>query len=126
MLAAGLTNTEIADRLVVTGHTAEKYVSELKVLFGARDRVDLVLRCRAETGEPAPSLPQEPTASAVPANRLGSIMGRHGHTSGRSLGRPGAFAVAAVLGACAALVVGIGALAPMTEASWCRQVKPNG
>ena len=51
MLADGLTNVEIADRLVVTLHTAEKYVSELKARFGARDRVDLVLRCIAGVGE---------------------------------------------------------------------------
>jgi DNA-binding NarL/FixJ family response regulator len=54
MLAEGLTNAEIADQLLVTNHTAEKYVSELKAWFGARDRVDLVLRCIAEVGEQAP------------------------------------------------------------------------
>lgn len=110
LLAAGLTNTEIADRLVVTSHTAEKYVSELKERCGARDRVDLVLRCRAELGEAAPRLPQEPAASAVPANRLRSTAGRDSHTGGRFPKRKYAFAVAAVLGACAALVVGIGVI----------------
>lgn len=110
MLAAGLTNTEIADRLVVTSHTAEKYVSELKAWFGARDRVDLVLRCRAEVGESAPPLAQEPAASAVPADRLSSIVGSDGRTGGRFLERQRAFVVAAILGACAGLVVGIGVL----------------
>jgi len=43
LLATGSSNDEIATCGVVTKHTAEKYVSELKQRVGARDRVELVL-----------------------------------------------------------------------------------
>ena len=45
-LAWGKTNQEIAEALPVSSHTAEKYVSELKQLLGARHRVELVDMCR--------------------------------------------------------------------------------
>lgn len=45
LLAQGKTNEEIAESLVVAKHTAENYVSDLKELIGARDRVDLVFEC---------------------------------------------------------------------------------
>jgi DNA-binding NarL/FixJ family response regulator len=46
LLAVGKTNIEIAQALSVSKHTAEKYVSDLKALLDARDRVELVLACR--------------------------------------------------------------------------------
>jgi DNA-binding NarL/FixJ family response regulator len=46
LLAAGKPNDEIACEAVLTLHTVEVYVSQLKELVGARDRVDLVLRGR--------------------------------------------------------------------------------
>jgi DNA-binding NarL/FixJ family response regulator len=46
--AQGHTNDEIAIELSLTKHTIEKYVSELKCLLGARDRVEVVLLCRGE------------------------------------------------------------------------------
>jgi DNA-binding NarL/FixJ family response regulator len=46
LLGEAKTNHEIADELTVTLHTSEKYVSELKRLLQARDRVDLVMRCQ--------------------------------------------------------------------------------
>jgi DNA-binding NarL/FixJ family response regulator len=45
LLADGKTNEEIAESLVVAKHTAENYVSDLKELIGARDRVDLAFKC---------------------------------------------------------------------------------
>jgi DNA-binding NarL/FixJ family response regulator len=45
-LAWGKTNIEIAAAMSVTPHTAEKYVSELYQLLGARHRVELVEMCR--------------------------------------------------------------------------------
>ncbi|MEO8539032.1 MAG: helix-turn-helix transcriptional regulator [bacterium] len=46
LLADGRTNDEIAESLVITRHTAEKYVSELKQLLEARDRVELAFKCK--------------------------------------------------------------------------------
>lgn len=46
LLADAKTNREIADAMTVSRHTAEKYVSELYRIFGARDRVQLVDMCR--------------------------------------------------------------------------------
>jgi len=51
LLAAGKSNDEIAAEQVIAKHTAEKYVSELKQLVGARDRVALVLWCQARVGD---------------------------------------------------------------------------
>lgn len=45
LLAAGKTNEEIADELVLAPHSVENYVSDLMHLLGARDRVALVLLC---------------------------------------------------------------------------------
>lgn len=45
LLADGKTNDEVAEALVIAKHTAENYVSELKELLGARDRVDLAFKC---------------------------------------------------------------------------------
>lgn len=45
MLAERKFNSEIARELSVTPHTAEKYVSELKQLLGARDRAELAAMC---------------------------------------------------------------------------------
>jgi DNA-binding NarL/FixJ family response regulator len=45
LLAKGRNNEEIATALDVQLHTAENYVSELKELLGARDRVELVKKC---------------------------------------------------------------------------------
>lgn len=47
LLAEGRSNDEIAAERVVSKHTAEKYVSDLKRALGARDRVELVLQCKA-------------------------------------------------------------------------------
>jgi len=47
LLADGLTNAEIAATLSLAHHTIEGYVAELKLRVGARDRVALVLACRA-------------------------------------------------------------------------------
>lgn len=47
LLASGMTNAEIAEELVLALHTVEGYMSEIKLHAGARDRVDLVLACRA-------------------------------------------------------------------------------
>lgn len=47
LLALAANNAEISDSIGVTVHTAEKYVSELKFLLEARDRVELVDLCRA-------------------------------------------------------------------------------
>lgn len=46
LLAAGKNNREMADELHFAVHTIEKRVSELKKRFGARDRVELVDKCR--------------------------------------------------------------------------------
>ena len=46
LLAEGKSNQEIAQSLVISLHTSEKYVSELKRLARARDRVELVLMCQ--------------------------------------------------------------------------------
>lgn len=46
MLAEGKTNEDIAEAMTVTVHTIENAVWELKKEFGARDRVDLVLKCQ--------------------------------------------------------------------------------
>lgn len=45
-LARGQTNRQMAEAMFVTQHTIEKYVSELKRLLGARDRVDLAFKSR--------------------------------------------------------------------------------
>jgi DNA-binding NarL/FixJ family response regulator len=47
LLAAGKPNDEIACEAVLTLHTVEVYVSQLKELVGARDRVDLVLQAKS-------------------------------------------------------------------------------
>ncbi len=54
MLAEGKTNHNIAQELVVALHTAEKYVSELKQLMGAHDRVNLAFRCKEKLGSRLP------------------------------------------------------------------------
>ena len=46
LVAQGQDNDQIAEALCITKHTAEKYVSELKRELGARNRVDLALRCQ--------------------------------------------------------------------------------
>ena len=46
LLAEGRTNDQMAKILGIEKHTAEQYVSNLKVALRARDRVDLVLRCQ--------------------------------------------------------------------------------
>ena len=46
LLADGATNADIATALVLALHTVEGYVSAIKLHAGARDRVDLVLKCR--------------------------------------------------------------------------------
>lgn len=46
LLAQAASNGEIGDSIGVTLHTAEKYVSELKLLLEASDRVHLVDLCR--------------------------------------------------------------------------------
>lgn len=46
LLAQGKNNHEIAAELSYALHTIEKRVSELKKRVGARDRVDLVDKCR--------------------------------------------------------------------------------
>lgn len=46
LLAEGKNNREMAEELSYTVHTIEKRVSELKRRLAARDRVDLVDRCR--------------------------------------------------------------------------------
>ena len=46
LLASGRNNHEMADELSYGLHTIEKRVSELKKRLGARDRVDLVDKCR--------------------------------------------------------------------------------
>ena len=45
MLGERKFNQEIARELSITPHTAEKYVSELKQLLGARDRAELSAMC---------------------------------------------------------------------------------
>src|SRR5688500_16563456 len=45
LLANGQNNEEIATALDVELHIAENYVSELKELLEARDRVELVKKC---------------------------------------------------------------------------------
>lgn len=117
MLAAGLTNAEIADRLVVTHHTAEKYVSELKARYGARDRVELVLRCQMEVGERAPRMPDvsdtaEPFAEGLPGNvDLGSGEGERHWWRGLTL-------VAGALGVFAGFVAAAGLLGPANDGSF--------
>lgn len=49
-LAEGKTNGEIADDLSLALHIVEQYVSEIKLVTGCRDRVDLVLRVREYLG----------------------------------------------------------------------------
>ncbi|MGH2608522.1 MAG: response regulator transcription factor [Tepidiformaceae bacterium] len=46
LLANGKTNQEIAEALGYAVHTIEVYVSEIKDLVGARDRVDLALQAK--------------------------------------------------------------------------------
>jgi DNA-binding NarL/FixJ family response regulator len=46
LLAQGRTNDQLARILGIEKHTAEQYVSNLKMALRARDRVDLVLRCQ--------------------------------------------------------------------------------
>lgn len=46
LVAEGKDNEQIADALVISKHTAEKYVSELKRELGARNRVDLAFKCQ--------------------------------------------------------------------------------
>jgi|GEM_PF-6615556 len=46
LLAAGKNNHEMAETLCLALNTIEKRVSELKQRLEARDRVDLVDRCR--------------------------------------------------------------------------------
>ena len=43
LVGAGLTNLEIADRLVVSPFTAKTHVSRLLMKLGARDRAQLVV-----------------------------------------------------------------------------------
>ncbi len=43
MVAAGLSNDEIADRLVVSPLTAKTHVSRAMIKLGARDRAQLVV-----------------------------------------------------------------------------------
>ena len=49
-LAEGKPNGEIADELSLAVHTVEQYVSEIKLVTGCRNRVDLVLRVREYLG----------------------------------------------------------------------------
>ena len=65
LLAAGNSNGEVATEQVIAQHTAEKYVSDLKQLVGARDRVELVLWCRERIS------PQPPLRQPAPAIELG-------------------------------------------------------
>lgn len=44
LVAAGLSNEEIADRLVVSPHTAKTHVNRAMTKLGARDRAQLVIR----------------------------------------------------------------------------------
>lgn len=105
MLAEGLTNAEIADRLVVTVHTAEKYVSELKLWYGARDRVDLVLRCMAEVGESAPQVTHALATAVPPTNGIVANADDQPRTWMRHWQHQGLTVVAAALGICAGFVV---------------------
>ena len=46
-LAEGKNNGELADALSIEKHSIENYVSELKAVLEARDRIALVDACRA-------------------------------------------------------------------------------
>lgn len=47
LLAEGKNNGELADALSIEKHSIENYVSELKAVLEARDRIALVDACRA-------------------------------------------------------------------------------
>lgn len=53
LIAAGLTNSEIAAELFITVGTAKTHVAHLLAKLGARDRVQLVILCQAPEPEPA-------------------------------------------------------------------------
>lgn len=53
LVAAGLTNDEIAERLVISPTTAKTHVSRAMIKLGARDRAQLVVYAY-ETGLVAP------------------------------------------------------------------------
>ena len=57
LVAAGLTNTEIAEQLTVSTGTVKTHIGHLLAKLGARDRVQLVLQAfRAGLAQPGPPL----------------------------------------------------------------------
>jgi DNA-binding NarL/FixJ family response regulator len=61
LAAAGLSNSEIARRMKLSGHTVSTYVIDAMHRLGARNRTELVARCYANGLLDAGSWPPEAT-----------------------------------------------------------------
>ena len=54
LIAQGLSNREIADRLVISPKTAEHHVSQILSKIGARSRAEAAAFAAASVGQPPP------------------------------------------------------------------------
>jgi len=67
LVGEGLTNEEIADRLVVSPATAKTHVSRARIKLGARDRAQLVVFAYDCGLVPTPATPRQSAVVAAPA-----------------------------------------------------------